>query len=51
MLKFNLSNTLFFIKSFLIRSKKRQAYIASLESAYIQKSDELLRLKRLLNQG
>ncbi len=49
MTKLNLTKPLCGIKSFLFRSKKRQAYIQSLEAAYIQKSAELHRLQRLLN--
>jgi len=46
MTKRNLSKPFGFIKSFLYRSKKRQAYLESLEAAYLLQSSEIRRLKR-----
>ena len=44
----NLSKITSFIKSFLSRSKKRQAYFVSLEKHYAEQATELYRLKRLI---
>ena len=46
----NLSKPFHYIKSFLVRSKKRQAYFVSLEKHYAEQAAELYRLKRLVNQ-